>query len=68
VEGPAIALDDDPPVHEEVHPADPADLDLQLDGTTERAQEQPRQRLRPGLGPAVDKLPELLETLRKTLG
>lgn len=49
----AVALDDQPPVHDEVHPPHPLDHLLDLDRHSETSHQQARERFRSRLGPPI---------------
>lgn len=54
--GATVALDDEPPLDEEVDPTDAADTHLRLVPRAESAEDEAYVRLRPGLGRAVHEI------------
>ena len=55
---PAVALDHEPALHEEVDTTDTRHVHLDVEAASERSQKQPQKRLRSRLGSGIDELPQ----------
>lgn len=65
MKGPAVALDNQPSVDDQVNSPDAGDLHLNLDLGAESAQQQTHERLGSGLAPRIEKPPQGAVALRQ---